>query len=655
VRELAGEGSGGRAGVGVGAQQVQRGSADVYKRWVRFLNETPELRPLLDIEPSNGHWVGQHGEAARRPAADGRYYVPAESAQLFRNMLGRGLRARSGIVRGYFGVNNTMSQMKLGLSAFHAVGTAFRAVASDIGLALQRLSDGEPLRAILPALRAATLVGSPLDYILNGSAMLKEWRKAGASGHDDIAQLVGAMVRAGGRAGMESSIRTDHMTNMMRNIRRITAESGLAKANPIIRAAAQAPLAFWEGLAAPVMRYVVPRIKIGAFAAMAMRTLEKMGPTATEEEIDKQLQLDWASADNRMGQVVHENLFWNPMLRDGLQASMLSASWNYGTVSEWGGAAIDSAAQLKRIATGKRPEITNKMGYVLGALIGFGAIGGAIHFMFTRKKPQTLKDFYYPQTGEIGPDGQPVRMSMPTELKDVVGFATHPLETVRHKAAPLLATVDDIISNKDYRGVQVRRPGHFLEDSAKHFVKQMEPLSVSNFRRESDEGVPIGKRLASFAGFTQASSRISRTAAEDKAREIMDANRKSGALTQEEFAKIQVKQDVAEKLKANEKEGIKAMLAAIKDRILTPKEALDLRKRVKANAPPLLAAVEHSQFTTQQAMEVWALANEEERKMLRQVIFLKVMKDTHLSPTDKAAYRQQLIPPSTRPALQTAH
>jgi hypothetical protein len=55
----------------------------------------------------------------------------------------------------------------------------------------------------------------------------------------------------------------------------------------------------------------------------------------------------WDSVDNRLGQLVYDNLFWHNMTKDlGLVATR-SLGWNLGTIRELAGGVADYARALK--------------------------------------------------------------------------------------------------------------------------------------------------------------------------------------------------------------------------------------------------------------------------------------------------------------------
>jgi hypothetical protein len=53
------------------------------------------------------------------------------------------------------------------------------------------------------------------------------------------------------------------------------------------------------------------------------------------------------SVDNRMGQLVYDNLFWDRTLKDLMMISVQSVGWNLGTLRELGGAAVDLGSYIR--------------------------------------------------------------------------------------------------------------------------------------------------------------------------------------------------------------------------------------------------------------------------------------------------------------------
>lgn len=67
--------------------------------------------------------------------------------------------------------------------------------------------------------------------------------------------------------------------------------------------------------------------------------------TATEEVKNRALRQAWDSIDNRFGQLVYDNLFWNKSAKDIGMVMTRSLGWNLGTVREIGGGLKDLATR----------------------------------------------------------------------------------------------------------------------------------------------------------------------------------------------------------------------------------------------------------------------------------------------------------------------
>ena len=85
----------------------------------------------------------------------------------------------------------------------------------------------------------------------------------------------------------------------------------------------------------------------------------------------------WDSVDNRMGQLVYDNLFWNKTLKDLAFISTRSVGWNLGSVREIGGGGVDAVKAVADMARGRKPELTTRMAYTIAMPI-ITALYGAI-------------------------------------------------------------------------------------------------------------------------------------------------------------------------------------------------------------------------------------------------------------------------------------
>src|SRR5262249_58404459 len=77
------------------------------------------------------------------------------------------------------------------------------------------------------------------------------------------------------------------------------------------------------------------------------------------------------SADNRLGEMIQDNIFWRKGLKQSAMLAMLSYSWNMGGIREIGGGIRDIA----RTAAGTG-AMTRKGDYVISTAGTWGLLAG---------------------------------------------------------------------------------------------------------------------------------------------------------------------------------------------------------------------------------------------------------------------------------------
>ena len=291
-----------------------------------------------------------------------------------------------------------------------------------------------------------------------------------------------AIQAAGGRVKMDDFYRNTTVNAFKQAIRRNDAWGATKAFLPTIL----------DRVSAPIFEQLVPRQKLGVFFDMAKDWLAK-NPDADLEAKRAGLGKLWDSVDNRMGQLVYDNVFWNRALKDGLMATVRSVGWNLGTFRELGGGLFD----LRDVARGK--PVTDRTAYLIALPMVAATYGALLNYAYTGKPPETLKDAFYPRTGRTRSDGSPDRVSLPTYMKDVYAYGedlgnfarygTDPTQTLRNKATPLLGVVGDMLSNQDYFGAAIRNPSapavQQIGQEADFLWKQVEPFSVSNYLQQA--------------------------------------------------------------------------------------------------------------------------------------------------------------------------
>jgi hypothetical protein len=613
---------------------------NTYDFLQKFIADKPELKPLLEAKPSLRYGQRTSDVSAGGMVIHGYYYAPPEAARVFNNYLSPGLQ-RFKTYNAVRMVGNTLNQAQLGLSAFHLGFTSLDASVSDMALALERTSRGQVGSAMAPAMRSLTIVGSPINTLMKGNRLLQEYLEPGK--YQEMSRLADAVAQAGGRVHMDPYYKNQAIESFWKAWNQGSYAKAGFRAFP----------AAMEYAAKPVMEYAVPRMKLGVFANLAEDALargerENWTPEKTRYELNRA----WDSVDNRMGQIVYDNLFWNRAVKDLGLVSVRSLGWNLGTAREIFGGGLDIARQGARLAAGEKAELTHRMAYVMALPIVVGFTGAMIHYLSTGKKPETLTDYFFPQTGKVGPNGRPERLSLPSYLKDLYSLNHDATRTVLNKVHPAITATAQFLRNEDYFGTEIHHPGDpFLEqrlDDAKFVAKQFLPFSVRNAyqRAESagDTGLagPLGKRsllgtAESFIGLTPAPRSLTQTPAERLAHEDTVRIMPQGPRTREQFEHSRLLHSYENRLASGDMK-LGDLRQEVGSGRITGRDAETIARTSR------LSPIERdfNRLPLNDALDVWDKANAQEKKMLRAMLVRKQVQLENMPREERQATEKRM-------------
>lgn len=398
-------------------------------------------------------------------------YAPEDVARIYNRAYSRGFE--SGDARdvwvGMREASNAMTMLKLGLSGYHGLTMANEAVISEAARGVGAAARGK-FGTAAKALGGA--VAAPVRSAVRGQRMGREL--LGVRAPDAFSEKVNAAyVRSGGRLKMDQIYRARASGSFYQALKRGTLKRELGDAakriygdNPSMldRAKGVIDLAgdTIQAVSAPLFEDYIPAVKRGAFAHHMEDFLHE-NPMASQDAIDHYATKLQDTIDNRFGELVQDNMFWHRQMKQLAHVIMLSPGWNIGTVREIVGGLADMPGSAKSLIRGK--GISMRTGYV-AALAGVTALEGAIiTYLATGSAPKG-RDFLAGRTG--GTDvtsGEPERVMLPGYQKDVyaVTEAVHNgsagvLQELNNKLNPALSTAIDELSNKDWRGLPIRRP-----------------------------------------------------------------------------------------------------------------------------------------------------------------------------------------------------
>jgi hypothetical protein len=490
------------------------------------------FKPTRVIEGEGGH------------TRYGQYYAPYDAAKVIHNYLSPGLKGNAiyDTVRQY---NNILNQSNLGISAFHGFEIMYDSFAGDLSMGLRQVFEGRVGAGAKSIGRSLTLVGSGLHNWYMGNKALAEYLSPGT--HAELTQLVDDMAQAGGVAFQPPEYRNASGDALRRAAKQFQDAEGLHKAAPAAKAIIHSIGYGLEFASKPIMEKMVPHIKVGAFLKLAQDIHERL-PNAPKEVITRELDSAWDSVDNRMGEVVYDNMFQNKVYKDLMQIGWRSYGWNLGTFREIGGGAYDMLAHgftnLRKGLTGKGDvkAASYRMYYPLGMVLGTAYFSSLLQYAMTGKGPSQLADYFYPKTGLIDQNGKPERVYGKSYMQDTIAWFQHPLTTGSHKAAPWLQQSYDLLwANQDYYGREIRHPDDPSWQQAwevgKYLGRSSLPFTIQNTAERMRSGAKLSAGLMSGFGIIPAPKWVGQTPFENFTFAHQDHS--SNAKTDEQFQRTQ--------------------------------------------------------------------------------------------------------------------
>lgn len=545
----------------------------------------------------------------------GHYYVPEGASSIINNYLSPGLRSK-GWFRGAIGLENSLNQAQLGISAYHIGATTLNSGISRVALGLEQAMRGRPVTGLK---NIASAPVAPIQNLLEGSKLLREWMKPGSEG-GEFGAIANEMMKAGGRARNDSFFQQRMVDSMV---------TAWKHGNPI-GALARLPVAALEEVAKPVMEWWVPRLKAGMFLDFARSEMEfhnrrmqsGMAESRSYEEMSHSMRDAWNSVDARLGSVVHDNWFWNRMLKDVAMLNVRSLGWNAGTVMELGGGAVDLVKQPLNAVQGKHVNL-KRLSYLIALNTVMPMINAVYQYARTGQTPQDWKDYLAPRNGDTDENGNPQRTYFPTYMRDEYAWMHDPGTTLVNKLSPLDNLTGELIRNRDYYGNSIVNADDGWQDKATELArfagKEALPFGIRNAMEQSKQGAPLSNKLQSFVGITPAPRSINQTKAERLASQLVQQRIPQGGRTQEQADRSDLERQITRDLKLH-KDVRSEAVQALRDGKISAKELVQTIKDSKLT--PLERSVEH--LDANDLLKVYNVATPDEQRMLRVPLIKKL-------------------------------
>jgi hypothetical protein len=303
------------------------------------------------------------------------------------------------------------------------------------------------------------------------------------------------------------------------------------------------------------------------------------------------------SVENRFGELNFDNLFLNRSTKSMLQFLFRSATYKMGTAREiigglggqsrelaiWGhdayellkgggggGGGDDDEGPPGGGGGGKTtlekalPRLDVRASWIVALLMVSAILGSIIARLYSKKWPWEwveedkelpggeLRHLYletvHPRTGELDSRGKPVRVSLPTYLKEIEHATTEPGKYILSSLSSILSRGMDTLENRDYFGNYVYNPHATLGTKAEQIAGYNAPVPfvASNYERGKQQGLTTTAWLSAF-GFPKSPSDLDFTPAEKLARSLV----KHDPATPEEMKEWREKREAIEAGTAN--------------------------------------------------------------------------------------------------------
>lgn len=522
-------------GIAMGLEPVTTNPLEATMRYVTSMDRFIAATEVLDtaknagqvkfIKPktvgASGHpdsfqgvpdgWAPLKGRGST-DAAGGQAYAPEGFARIYNNWISRGIAEHGEEFGNAYEAarqaSNAITALELGLSGYHVLTMMQESMVNSVANAVGYARKGMPIEAVKSVGKAAT---APISYAFKGKK-IQDIYLGLSPGTAELQKITDLLTTAGGRAkGAEHapdynfSKTGSYWTAFRRGalrLQRVANQAEIAQ-RPLtgrIKVYAKNIGRVFDTVAQPIFETYIPKIKNAAFYENMSAWL-KQNPTASRDEQAKAARQVWDSVDNRFGELVQDNIFVDKLIKQIGMLSLRSWSWTIGgVVRELGGGARDIARAPFKTATGSGPnegKWTQKMDYAIALPVVYGTLSAIYQALKTGKPPESVRDLMAPRTGGIdAATGEEERIIPPGYMKDVFGFAMHPIDEMTNKFATAPRIIGQLATNEDWKRDPIFSPKSDSELNGPIWLKQfwnyatetLGPISVRNLAKGQKAG-----------------------------------------------------------------------------------------------------------------------------------------------------------------------
>lgn len=506
-----------REGIERGLEPVTLDPLEMTQRYVNTMDRFIATNQVIDKALAEGNvkhftpgeqppgWV----EVNTRRGNVNPLYAQQDWARIYNNFVDRGYHQNPDVGKIYDAVqhtSNAITSLKLGLSGFHAATMAKEAFASGIDRAVAELASGQPVKAAISVAKA------PFKPITNAIAGkdLKNVYLGKSEGTPAQRKIVDLLTDAGGRmtgnrhamdykySAMDSYWNAFKRGSMQMEAKAAAADAMKGYGAGAVKVLAQQVGRTMQTVAKPLFEHYIPALKNGAAFDMMSAWLEA-NPGADHAAQLKAARRVVDAIDDRFGEMIQDNIFWNKTLKQSLQVGMLSYSWFLGTARAIGGGTASLVRNPARLSM-KHPDWKPQANYTLALPFVVATANAFYQYLKTGKSPDSIQDLMAPETGGmvegVGTRNKVVeRGQTPGYEKDVFGWLHSPKDEAYNKLSGIVQIPLALAKNKDWKDQPIRDPrapttqqvGQLMH----YILEQLQPISVAKLREGQKNGSNI--------------------------------------------------------------------------------------------------------------------------------------------------------------------
>jgi hypothetical protein len=635
--------------------------ADIWKyttalklwAWAKDNGHATFVRGAFPKLPSGMSWLEDSiadvwfpAESGEGLVHGGKYAMDEGFGRLLNNFLSRDLIRQTKTGRGLMWIKNATTSVELMFSLFHGVFETLETVASNVGLGLSQMynrgmiggdtsglvqgmvniikSPATPITVANLGSRFREMAGKADEFFdtPEGKAFLKV--------HPDAREMIGYLFSGGWKPNeVEADWKNQSVRAFMDSLKDLKEGNSKNYVGAGLRAAPAAA----EFMMGPLFDRFIPNLKVGQFVTEMREALRqnwlryngKQGyyvdrqgrryDRPSDTEVARKV---WRLIEDRFGELNYDTLFWNQTFKAAMQLMFRSVTWKFGSIEAFGRAAAGQGKEfIDAFKERRAPQLHRNMAWLFGIFLLTAAIGIVISKALGRHTPKNLTDVVFPR---IDPNDSSVRVSIPTYFKDLVHLVHSPTGYVKASLAGWIGRVAEMLSNKDYYGVQIRDTDAPATKQAlqmgKHAAESLLPFSVRGYKNLSANQENTIRKVGALFGVNPAPRYIGQTPAEQQVEKYWKGQRTEEGIKPEQFEIQKGKRELVSKLRHGQSVNIPE---ALKKGTLKPKDIPALYKRAQMGA--LASGID--KMSLEDAEKVYAKANVSEKRELAGILARK--------------------------------